>query len=122
NPVNRVALALADGAVLFVDANGPRPFEAAELFEAQRRMRGVFQKKRVGPARCGAGRGRELVVGTPEARPRPRVHSRCKSSGSSRPSAADCRKNASSFGKGRASLSRSSQAASSGFSGRAKRK
>ena len=54
-----VAFALADGAILFVDAHGPDVFVAPEFLEAQGRMPGILLEQPAGPASRLTGDGIE---------------------------------------------------------------
>jgi len=51
NPDNRIAVAFANGAVLFVDANRPDVIVPSELLESERRMIGILREECVSAPR-----------------------------------------------------------------------
>jgi hypothetical protein len=118
NPYNCVAVSLADGAVLLVDADGPDVVVAAEFLESKRRMAGVIGESRISASRSQTMESTQPFISPPKTRPRARDHRRFGSSGSS-PSAAESRKKASRRGLACGKARRLSHASSSR---RAKRK
>ena len=98
NPDDGVAVALADGAILFINANRPDAVIATELFEAKRGMIWVLREEGVSAARGHAVRFAQMRISPPETGPGARIHRRLGSSGSS-PSAAESRKKASRRGR-----------------------
>ena len=52
NPNDRIAGAVPDGAVLFIDPDRPNMLITAQFFEPQRGMIGILGKQRIRATRC----------------------------------------------------------------------